>query len=266
MTRKIDFSAVKAFIAKGDKAARLFQWKVGDLLIAALGPPHLDDASAGHELMRLSKELEADGHEYAPATLRQLRLMAHAFPETRRHYDLSFGIHADARDPDTLEAIIAQAPPGQGIVQAYVRAQMQAREVAVMRALEEERARREREVVQAKKDLRDVRDAHRRKELEERIRKLKVPPRRHEIERREPDADEMTSLVAKARFDVLIGRIQELVKELEEDHVQFFPHFTETEVECAVNDLLEIANKTRSLSDQARKDRVNKRSHLAVVA
>jgi hypothetical protein len=75
----------------------------------------------------------------------------------------------------------------------------------------------------------------------------------------------MPALVAKAKFDVMLSQITGMVKELE-DYALFFPTFSSTEVEVAVNDLLSVAEKARRIADQVRKHRANKRSHLQVVA
>jgi|SRR5581483_9937513 len=47
----------------------------------------------------------------------QLRWRSSTYPSCRRLYDLSFGVHEDAGNPDMLDAIIADAPKGQAITQ-----------------------------------------------------------------------------------------------------------------------------------------------------
>ena len=94
MRKNIDWSDAAAFIAKGDKSLRRFQWDTGDLLLKKLGRPGADDGDDLRQLENLTVILkEQYAVEYAVTTLKQLRLMAYAYPEDRRYPELSFGVH-----------------------------------------------------------------------------------------------------------------------------------------------------------------------------
>ena len=281
MRKNIDWSDVAPFIAKGDKSVRRFQWDTGDRILEKMGRPGADDGDDSRQLDNLAAILKNDfGVEYATTTLKQLRLMAYAFPPDRRRHELSFGVHADARDPDTLDAIINKAPPGQKIVQAYVREQMRAREVAHRREMEKEADRRRHNAEIAKKERdRAERDKASAKTIEDRkaaaerlrvaeqsLRKNLAPPKPGEVARIEPPKEAIPALVARSRYDVLVGKIQELTNELVEDHLLFFSDLSKAEMEHAVDAHLGLVEQHRKLADLARKDQGNKRGLLSVVA
>lgn len=282
MRKNIDWSDVAPFIAKGDKSVRRFQWDTGDRILGKMGRPGADDGEDNRQLDNLADILKNEyAVEYAVTTLKQLRLMAYAYPEDRRHHELSFGVHADARDPDTLDAIINKAPRGQKIVQAYVREQMRARDVAHRREMEKEADRRRHNAEIAKKERdkaeREKREAttiaerkaaaERLKVAEQSLRKNLAPPKPGEVARVEPEAKDIPALVARSRYDVIVSRIQELTNELVEDHLVFFSDLSKAEMEHAVDAHLGLVEQHRKLADLARKDHGgNKRGLLSVVA
>ena len=265
MTKKIDFTEVVEVVARGVKAQTKAQWDVGDALIRAVGGPTPDGRNDGssEKLEACSEELAKHGFEYSPNTLRNLRLMAHIYPKKRRHLDLSFGVHNDANDPDTLDDIIAKAPQGQKIVQSYVRSVMQARELAHQRKLDKERERRQVEFEKAREEreeaeelARKARTKEEKEEADEKIaaaeqkqRENRVPPTRTDIPKVVPSAEEAAGLIGKLEFDMELSRVWASLNGISKKYDSLIKSLSQDDVDLAVERLDNVILKANQLAD-----------------
>jgi hypothetical protein len=98
------------------------QWDFGDALLEECGAPSEAAKHDGsrHRIVEAVAALEADGQEYDERYLAMLREIAWKFPPNRRHLKVSWSAHRHAQTPDLLDAIVAGAPAGQTISNAYV--------------------------------------------------------------------------------------------------------------------------------------------------
>lgn len=88
--------------------AQAGQWEIADALLREVGPPPggVSDHATFKEIESSAERL---GFDYNAYYLRQMRDLAIAFPSERRHHELSFTVHHEARAPETLDRAIALA-------------------------------------------------------------------------------------------------------------------------------------------------------------
>jgi hypothetical protein len=96
------FPKVVAAVAAMEKC----QWRIGDALLDEIPMSEssvTNDAYA--ELEDCAEELEKQGYTLSAGTLRNYRRVANAFPPARRRAHVSWSIHAEASNPEMLDAI-----------------------------------------------------------------------------------------------------------------------------------------------------------------
>jgi hypothetical protein len=85
------------------RAADAADWGLGDALLKELGP---STASGFHKrVVACAEELADLGFDYGPQELRRSRLRA--VPPERRWREASWSLHAEARNPDVLDVMLA---------------------------------------------------------------------------------------------------------------------------------------------------------------
>jgi hypothetical protein len=97
------FPKVVAAVAAMEKC----QWKIGDALLEEIPVGQSGASNDAHDrLLECAEELEEQGLVIASATLRKYRLIASAFPAVRRRSAVSWTTHAEAGNPEMLDAIL----------------------------------------------------------------------------------------------------------------------------------------------------------------
>ena len=277
--KRLNFSTVIAIAAKGFKAMTRTQWEIGDELLRVIGAP-ARDAGSSARFEQCSEDLLEHGLEYEPATLRTLRDVAFNFPVNRRYPALSFGVHADADTPDTLDAIVEGAPKNQPVVQAYVRSVMRAMALDRQREIDAESARREkarakaqREREEAEEEARRAKTAAEKKAASDRAtaaahreRQNKMPPKRKDVPLRKPKAEDVPIMVARAAFAKDLAQAKKIVGALRETYAAYIPAFTDADIENGHEELMAIAELARSFATHLhRRGNGGKSSHLSAV-
>jgi flagellar biosynthesis GTPase FlhF len=272
---------------KAAQAAEQSQWAIGDALLK-----EAEDRQTGERgLNAVSRELEANGIEFSMPYLRNLRDTAKAFPADRRH-NLPWAVHQDAGNPDVLDTIVRGAKKdidsktgkSAKVTKWYVRdvlqrqyqeereerrkaAEVAQHELEKAKTQETEARERERKAKNAderKLAERDRQDATKRKHAAiDSAKTTRTAPRKQN--RPAPAEESVPFLVARARFMSGLTEIKGNLKKLGKEIEPYMDEFTPAFINASVEDLLDIANQARALSDVLRKHSSNKRGHLAVV-
>lgn len=171
-------------LAAVERAETTDKWAIADALLSEIPPVRPGtDSEAVDQFASCATELAAHGYEYAINTLRSMRDTAVAFPEKARRRAFSFFAHAEARDPETLDLIVARAkregvPPSGRYVRETRKAIDAERHVQWERATARTRAAAEKKLERAKE--REDRAAI--KEAQEEIRAARAVPKRGRVE------------------------------------------------------------------------------------
>jgi hypothetical protein len=84
-------------------------WAIGDALLADIGPPDAGDGQSTVKFTACATEIKRRGYKsphYQVSRLQTMRGVAHSFPRSRRHRDLSLETHREAGNPDFLDWVV----------------------------------------------------------------------------------------------------------------------------------------------------------------
>jgi hypothetical protein len=106
ITKKLEYPKSVAAIRAAIKSKTEGQWKIGDALVAEIGP-YGGSYEKVVDAMYLAKNIFGLSRleNYSPRYLQQLRFVSTRFPKNRRH-NLEWKIHLIAKHPDTLNEAI----------------------------------------------------------------------------------------------------------------------------------------------------------------
>jgi hypothetical protein len=255
-------------------------WDIGDALLEEVGPPpsHKDGSYAAmSEVVEELEDAGLDTERFCISYLAQIRLVAYNFPTSKRRARLSFSVHWEAKNPETLEQIVANAGQRK-ISKRFVRQVVQRQREKAERQHQAELERNRTKKAVARDRLRDAEEAKRKArtqaEREEALREVQaareqvrsipdIMPRPNRDAVEPPTEEDVVvvdlGIMAKGNEAQRLGRE---VLEAVNEHVD---RLDDTTVNAFVEIALEVANIWREVANAARKLKSNKRGHLAAV-
>lgn len=269
-------------------------WHIGDEIVKILGPResrvrrHGTNDGSYKILEEISVELAANGMEqYKAKTLAEIQSTASLFPKSERKSKISFHAHSRAGTPEILtQAISYAAYIGEKKISARVindykkkvekddkEARKEARQDALnaKKEAEAEAAKAREEKRQANSKEAKEAAAKREQEAKERAKEAAAlandlkgpPPINHSVPKKGP-AD-LPMLVVRTTFNADVEKAKTLARKMDRDIDPHLENLSDTFVANAVDELLEVANAYRQLSNKIRSGNANKRAHLYAV-
>lgn len=105
------------------KSAEKNLWEIGDAVLAECGEPSKDGVKNGssEKISLAASVLSENGFDYSENTLRIYRDTAFNFPPASRLAGISFAVHQETYNPETLKAVMSRLKPGEKLTKAKTR-------------------------------------------------------------------------------------------------------------------------------------------------
>lgn len=241
------------------RAREKSHWAIGDALLEECGPPGRDSANngSGEILTRAAEHFASKGVGCSVTLLRDCRKISYLYAPARRLAGVSWSVYKEVPNPEMLDRIFELE--GQGVTSR------RARELATAIREENRRIREAAREIERRRSRRRGGGIRRGRADSSRAAPTGTPDARNVVINRVPPVDQIPGIALSWTIQNKAGEAARLARQAKVIVDQRGGELPQVSIDAIVESALEAHQLWLDVANTVRGDRINQRSHLAVV-